>query len=157
MTWLKPKASTVFQVSFLNAKHDKERKTLIKMVKIWDLFISKRLLQPILDSTDFKEAYYRLLTKKDKEQIYNYKFGFRPDCLPRSVEASGKFTKGPGAIDKLAREAEDCKEEGRSSVKKERAVRPSIEKPVKMVDSSQSTVISTAASDAKETSLEMTN
>lgn len=42
--WLKPKASTVFQVSFLNAKHDKERKTLIKMVKIWDLFISKRLL-----------------------------------------------------------------------------------------------------------------
>ena len=42
--WLKPKACTVFQVSFLNAKSDTERKTLVKMVKIWDLFISKRYL-----------------------------------------------------------------------------------------------------------------
>jgi hypothetical protein len=79
------------------------------MVKIWDLFISKRLLQPILDSTDFKEAYYRLLTKKDKEQIYNYKFAFKPDCLPRSVQLSGKFTKGPGAVDKSTKGVESCK------------------------------------------------
>ena len=67
---------------------------LVKMVKIWDLFISKRYLQPILDSTDFKEAYYRLLGKRDKQVILEYKLGFLPNCLPRSVEKSGKYIKG---------------------------------------------------------------
>ena len=97
LLWLRPKASTVFQVSFLNARSDNERKTLVKMVRIWDLFIGRKYLQPILDSTDFKEAYYRLLSKRDKQIISEYKNQFVPNCLPRSVEKSGKFIRGRSA------------------------------------------------------------
>ena len=86
----------------MNAKSDSEKKTLIKMIKIWDLFISKRTLQPVLDSTDFKEAYYRLLTKKDRIVISEYKHSFVPNCLPKSVAESGRFIRGDRAMMKPA-------------------------------------------------------
>ena len=36
------------------------------MFKIWDFFVSRRLLEPVLESSDFKESCKRLLTKSDK-------------------------------------------------------------------------------------------
>ena len=100
INWLNPKAATIFQVSFAHAKTDAERKTLVKMVRIWDLFVSKRLLLPILNSTDFNEAYYRLLTKKDRQVISEYKHAFYPNCLPKSIERSGKFYRGDRSVPK---------------------------------------------------------
>lgn len=55
---------------------------------------------PILDSTDFKEAYYRLLTKKDRQVISEYKHQFYPNCLPKSIERSGKFYRGDRSVPK---------------------------------------------------------
>ena len=97
----------VFEIAFQNSKDDGQRKALIKLFKVWEFFLNKKLLAQISLALNISQHVEdpllcnhmmlqetRLFDQNDHEKIANFKRVFIPYNLPEEVFENGLYRLG---------------------------------------------------------------
>lgn len=87
------KIATIFDSAFEAASMD-EKRSLLKMFLIWDLFFTPITLQAIRDRHRLHEYEKKLLNEADFEKVRRFRREFEPSFLPDEVLQSGRFISG---------------------------------------------------------------
>ncbi|TNV87107.1 hypothetical protein FGO68_gene11194 [Halteria grandinella] len=84
----------IFQVAFENTSRESEKKALIKLIQVWQLFINSGILAAIYNRLGLKQIEQTVLNANDLKKIADFKFDFFPSSLPQEVIESGNFKLG---------------------------------------------------------------